>query len=370
MEILNINETPRRTSRHFNINNIKLENIEIPKKVEEFKNIEIKTSKAIVETKIDEFTLNYGLGKVLENQVKKQSNKQIKLIIDEKEDENIEITFNFDKQNINLIENIEIVAKPNSKATVIIKYASNENEKAYHNGIIRTIAEENANIDIVLVNLLNTSSNNFVSIENTLNKNSNIKYTIVDFGGKNSITNYYSNLLGDEANNELSTIYLGGKDQLFDINYIAELRGKKSNIDIDVQGALKDNGKKNFKGTIDFKQGCKKSKGNGECSTISGFSWSLSALFMALSRGMLLSDEAKAIALPMLLCTEHDVEGNHSTASGKVDKLELFYIMSRGLSYTEAIKLIVKARFNKIIDNLENENIKKEILEKIDKILN
>ena len=44
--------------------------------------------------------------------------------------------------------------------------------------------------------------------------------------------------------------------------------------------------------------------------------------------------------------------------------------MSRGLSYTEAIKLIVKARFNKIIDNLENENIKKEILEKIDKILN
>lgn len=352
MEILNINETPRRTSRHFNINNIKLENIEIPKKVEEFKNIEIKTSKAIVETKIDEFTLNYGLGEILENQVKKQSNKQIKLIIDEKEDENIEITFNFDKQNINLIENIEIVAKPNSKATVIIKYASNENEKAYHNGIIRTIAEENANIDIVLVNLLNTSSNNFVSIENTLNKNSNIKYTIVDFGGKNSITNYYSNLLGDEANNELSTIYLGGKDQLFDINYIAELRGKKSNIDIDVQGALKDNGKKNFKGTIDFKQGCKKSKGNEN------------------EYCMLLSDEAKAIALPMLLCTEHDVEGNHSTASGKVDKSELFYIMSRGLSYTEAIKLIVKARFNKIIDNLENENIKKEILEKIDKILN
>lgn len=352
MEILNINETPRRTSRHFNINNIKLENIEIPKKVEEFKNIEIKTSKAIVETKIDEFTLNYGLGEILENQVKKQSNKQIKLIIDEKEDENIEITFNFDKQNINLIENIEIVAKPNSKATVIIKYASNENEKAYHNGIIRTIAEENANIDIVLVNLLNTSSNNFVSIENTLNKNSNIKYTIVDFGGKNSITNYYSNLLGDEANNELSTIYLGGKDQLFDINYIAELRGKKSNIDIDVQGALKDNGKKNFKGTIDFKQGCKKSKGNEN------------------EYCMLLSDKAKAIALPMLLCTEHDVEGNHSTASGKVDKSELFYIMSRGLSYTEAIKLIVKARFNKIIDNLENENIKKEILEKIDKILN
>ena len=40
---------------------------------------------------------------------------------------------------------------------------------------------------------------------------------------------------------------------------IAELRGKKTNIDIDVQGALKDSAKKNFKGTIDFKKGAKKS---------------------------------------------------------------------------------------------------------------
>ena len=39
---------------------------------------------------------------------------------------------------------------------------------------------------------------------------------------------------------------------------------------------------------------------------------------------MLLSDKAKSIALPMLLCTEEDVEGNHSTASGKVDEKQLF----------------------------------------------
>ena len=46
------------------------------------------------------------------------------------------------------------------------------------------------------------------------------------------------------------------------MNYIAELYGEKSNIDIEVQGALKDNAKKNFKGTIDFKKGCKKATGN------------------------------------------------------------------------------------------------------------
>ena len=351
METLKINETPKRTSRKFNINNIKLENIEIPEQVEEFKNIQIKSKQVTIESKVDEYTLTYGLGENLENQVKQQSNKPIKLTIDGKLNEEIELDFNFDEQNVNLLENIEIIANKNSKATIIIKYTSNEDIKAYHNGIIRTIAEENADINIVLVNLVNSNSNNFISIENTLNKNSNIKYNIVDFGGKNSITNYYSNLLGEQSNNTLNTIYLGCKDQLFDLNYIAELRGKKSNIDIEVQGALKENSKKHFKGTIDFKKGCKKATGNENESC------------------MLLSDTAKSLSLPMLLCSEEEVEGNHSSSAGKIGEKELFYIMSRGFELKEAMKLMVRAKFNKILAGIENEELKNIILKEIDERL-
>lgn len=65
-------------------------------------------------------------------------------------------------------------------------------------------------------------------------------------------------MLGECSNNNLDAIYLGKENQIFDLNYIGELRGVKSNIDIEVQGALKDNAKKHFKGTIDFKKGCKK----------------------------------------------------------------------------------------------------------------
>ena len=141
-------------------------------------------------------------------------------------------------------------------------------------------------------------------------------------------------------------IYLGKENQVFDLNYIGELRGKKSNIDIDVQGALKDTSKKHFKGTIDFKKGCKKSKGNeNEYCTI-------------------LSDKAKSIALPMLLCTEEDVEGNHSTAAGKIDSKKLFYLMTRGLSKADSERLIVRAQFNSVIEKIENEEIRNEILQR------
>lgn len=84
---------------------------------------------------------------------------------------------------------------------------------------------------------------------------------------------------------------------------------------------------------------------------------------------MLLSNEARSIALPMLLCAEEDVEGNHSTATGKVDEKALFYIMSRGVSKKEAMKLVVKAKFNKILEKIKDEELKNEITDEIDKRL-
>ena len=41
MEILKLNETPVRTSRNFNINNIKIKDIEIPGDIAEFRNMKI-----------------------------------------------------------------------------------------------------------------------------------------------------------------------------------------------------------------------------------------------------------------------------------------------------------------------------------------
>ena len=111
---------------------------------------------------------------------------------------------------------------------------------------------------------------------------------------------------------------------------------------------MKDVSKKHFKGTIDFKKGCKKAKGNEN------------------EACMLLSDTARSLALPMLLCSEEDVEGNHSSSAGKIGEKELFYIMSRGFELKEAMKLMVRAKFNKILTNVKNENLKNEILEEID----
>jgi len=85
---------------------------------------------------------------------------------------------------------------------------------------------------------------------------------------------------------------------------------------------------------------------------------------------MLLSDTAKSLALPMLLCSEEDIEGNHSSSAGKIGEKELFYIMSRGFEQKEAMKLMVRAKFSKILESIQNKTVKSEMIEEIDKRLN
>jgi len=352
--MLRINETPVRTSKSFNINDINIKEQEIENKFNEFENVEIIGDSSKIKIRNDKTPINlkYGLGEELTNQVKNNSNQNYQIIVDRKTNKETIFNFDFDKTNSTLIENIDILANEGTSATFIFKYESPRDLESYHNGIIKLNAKENSNINIIIINLLSNTSINLLSIENKIEKEANVTYTIVDFGGEKTITNYYSNVAGDFAKNNLNTIYLGKDKELLDLNYIAELYGKKSNVNIEVQGALKDKARKNFKGTIDFKTGCKKAVGeeNENC--------------------MLLSDTAKSIALPMLLCSEEDVEGAHSSSAGKIGEKELFYIMSRGFDLKEAQKLLVRANFNKILENIKNEDLKNLVLANIDYILN
>ena len=345
--MIKLNETPVRTSRNFHINNIKLEDVNVPQNVNEFNNLEIigESAKINIENHKENIDLVYGMGKDLSNL---SSNQNLKIDIDSKTNKELILNFNFDKDNNVLVDNLVITANEGTKSTIIINYLADDKCSGFHNGIIKLLAKQDSNINVIVTNLLNYQSHNFISVENELEENAKVNYTIVDFGGKNSISNLYSNIKGDNASNEINTIYLGNKEQLFDINYIADLRGKKTNVNIEVQGALSDEARKHFKGTIDFKKGSKKAKGNENESC------------------MLLSEKAKSLALPMLLCSEEDVEGNHSSSSGKIDGKTLFYIMSRGFSQKEAMKLAVRAKFNNILNGIKNEEIREKILTEID----
>ena len=356
-----LNETPIRTSKNYNINNIKLNDDEIKfgqindskTFLSVFENYD--KNNVVIDENIQNLNINYGISDELTQSANNHFNGQKRIIINGIVENPVNIEYKFAKENASLINKIQIIAKDDSKAVVVIKFISDDLSQNsinyFNNTILKIDALDRSFLDVIILNFLNENALNLLTIDNELKEKANINFTIIDLGGKKSITNYYSNLEGNESKNNLNTIYLGKGEKLFDLNYISHLNGEKSDVTIEVEGALADTSKKHFKGTIDFKKGAKKARGNENESCV------------------LLASTAKSVSLPMLLCSEEDVEGNHSTSAGRLDDKSLFYIMSRGFNKKEAMKLVLRAKFNKILDNIKDNNLRKDILDKIDKKL-
>lgn len=357
-DLKNLNKIPVRTKEWLKVNNITINNFRVPV-IKKFNNTTITgdINKINIEnlnknslTYLDR-SFTYGVSDDLIKQGQREFNEGLLLEIkkDIKISEPIIIEFNMDKENNVLVDNLIIVAKENSEAKVIIKYSSIDDAEVYHNGICRVIAEDKSNIQVVKVNFLNSNAVHLDSNASDIQESAKVDFVSVDLGGKYSISNYHGDLLGEKSMSSINSLYLGDKDKIIDINYIASHRGVDTESQIFVKGAVKDFAKKIFKGTLDFKRGAARSKGVED------------------EYCMMLSKTSKSIAVPLLLCDEEDVSGEHSASSGKIDENKLFYLMSRGLSYDEARVLIIQAAFNPIIDKIDNEIIKEEILSEVNR---
>jgi Fe-S cluster assembly protein SufD len=67
----------------------------------------------------------------------------------------------------------------------------------------------------------------------------------------------------------------------------------------------------------------------------------------------MLSPKAHADSIPGLEILANDVRCTHGATLGRVDREQLFYLMTRGLSRQEAERLIVRGFFQDVLDRIE-----------------
>ncbi len=74
------------------------------------------------------------------------------------------------------------------------------------------------------------------------------------------------------------------------------------------------------------------------------------------SQAILLNDGAMMASKPQLEIYIDDVEASHGSTIGELDKDQMFYLQSRGISQQEAKKLLILAFANEMIDVIEDKN--------------
>jgi len=86
-----------------------------------------------------------------------------------------------------------------------------------------------------------------------------------------------------------------------------------------------------------------------------------SAAFQTL-KGIITNDLAQIDVNPILIIDEHDVTAGHAATVGKMEEEVLFYLRSRGLSLIEAQRLIINGYLQPIIDEIDDELIKENVI--------
>ena len=261
------------------------------------------------------------------------------------------VSLELNEENNQLVDIIKIKAEENSTLNLALDYFSKEDVKGFRHTIIEVEAEENSNVKIFLSQRFSLDILSIQSVYYKVKKNANVEFIQVDLGSKENYLSYIGELVEKEANVSINSIYFGKNNQKLDFNYVANQIGQATNYDLSIKGALADRAQKTCRATIDFKRGSSTSKGSEQ------------------EYVTLLSDDIRNVAVPILLCTEDDVEGLHAASAGKIDEDILFYIMSRGFSETEAKRLILESKFAETIDLIENEEIRKRVYTTLSKKL-
>jgi Fe-S cluster assembly protein SufD len=75
------------------------------------------------------------------------------------------------------------------------------------------------------------------------------------------------------------------------------------------------------------------------------------------THSMLLSPKAKGDAIPSLIVQTDNVSASHGGTVGELDEEQIFYMMTRGISRSEAVRILVEGYFEEVVQALDDQSL-------------
>lgn len=264
----------------------------------------------------------------------------VEITVPENKKVSIPVVLNYDfAGGLNAYTGQVIRAEKNSEVTVIIVSDSDRNAEGQQLLETKVYASEGAKVNIVKVQLFGES---FIQLDETssfADENAEVILKHVVLGGKETYVGAGTVLKGYKSvfNSELA--YYCSNEQILDMNYVVPHYGRKSECQMYVRGTVTDRAKKTYRGTIDFKQGCAGSVGEEQEETL------------------ILSPYVVNNSIPVILCDEEDVSGEHGASIGRLGDDVLFYMQSRGIGKAEAEKVLARAKVQAVVSKINDEKV-------------
>jgi Fe-S cluster assembly protein SufD len=249
-----------------------------------------------------------------------------------------------------LFNHVIVVADDNSSVTYVENYISTtETEESIFNIVTEVFANNNAKVTYGAVDHLNKGVTTYVNRRGTAARDARIDWALGLMNDGNTISENTTNLMGDGSFGDTKSVVVGRGNQIQNFTTKVIHFGKNSEGYILKHGVMKDSASSVFNGIGKIEHGASKSNAEQE------------------SRVLMLSEKARGDANPILLIDEDDVTAGHAASVGRVDPLQLYYLMSRGISKVEAERLVIHGFLAPVVRVLPIEGVKKQLVEVIER---
>ena len=222
---------------------------------------------------------------------------------------------------------IDVVAAPGSSLSLAIALDSPAPGAGVVGTRLRVFAGADAHVEVSCTQTLDDSWITLDDAGIVADERARVQVRHIVLGAGRSYTGLDADLRGDDARLDIDTRYLGHGAQQRDFNYVAHQRGRRTVCNLDANGVLAGRSSKTLRGTIELVHGCKGSVGSEQ-------------------ETVLLADERVVNrTVPVILCDEDDVAGNHGATIGHIRPEQLLYLASRGISPDDAERLFITATY-------------------------
>ena len=312
-------------------------------------------------------------GKIEKIDFKFEDQDKVEVLVEQGEEtikENINSLINLNNAFSNKFCKIIIKKNYSLKKPLVIYHSTNKNTQSKNtNSRIDFKLEENACLRLIDI-FKDNSEKNFLNIYYNfeLDKSSILKNYKIDKSINNNVKYSYNNVK-QQANSISETFILSSGSKFFKNEINCDLLGQHSSAFVNGIFDLDDENHHEIKSNINHLVENtksyqlvksvleKKSKAvyqgkifvSSEAQKTDGYQ---------LSNAILLSENSEFNAKPELEIYADDVKCSHGSSSGSLDENSIFYLMSRGLNYKEAKKLLINGFLLDVIEKITDEEIK------------
>ncbi len=233
-----------------------------------------------------------------------------------------------------------LIAERGAEVTFIDRYVSPDLGRGLSDAIAEIVVGDGAHVRYASIQEWGDGVTHLSVQRTRLGRDADFRSLAVGFGASLARAEVEAVLAEPGGFSELLGVFFADEHQHFDHRSLQDHVASNCTSDLLYKGALLDESRAVYSGWVHVRPGAQKTSA------------------MQTSRNMVLSEHAKADAIPNLEIEANDVRCGHAASVGPVEEETLFYLQSRGIPRDEAERLVVTGFFQEVLDRVTLDEVR------------